>query len=122
DRIRDNLRAAEEHVKTHYAQVAAGKQIVRQMVYMGSDRKTLEQLQADGIKCISLDDLLADYLDHLGCFLDSLNRGEPNHKYQPPKGARWYRVGNLRGYDKLLVYLLNRKFIATREGKMRKWE
>ena len=116
-KIADNLTLAVEWVKGHYSELVANKPITRQLVYGGSDKATIEFLRKEGIICRSLDEVLAQYLTTLAFSMDSLQGN-----YTPSKGRRWYRIGNLRGYDKLFVYLMNHGFLKAENQQVAKWE
>jgi len=118
EKIAHNLDVAETWVRQNYSDLVTNKPITKQLVYGGSDKASIKFLQDKGIKCVHLGEMLAEYLVYLASNMDSLNE----ERYSPPKGKRWYRIGNLTGYDKVFVYLMNQKFLKVTDGQVAKWE
>ena len=120
EKIHDNLKLAEECVRRTFPAIVGKKKIKRQFVYDSSDKATVDFLVSKGVECKPLERVLVGYLQALEKSMDNL---DPDHaKYSAPKGLRWYLTGNLRGYDKLLQYLLNCKFIKLESGRIKTWE
>jgi hypothetical protein len=117
-KILDNLESAEKYVRREFAAIVGQKTVTKQFVYVGSDTRTIQSLTSKGVQCKTLDEMLAAYALKLEEFMNKLHA---ESKYRAREGRRWYRTGNLRGYDKLLQYLLNRNFIKVDGGRMMKW-
>jgi hypothetical protein len=117
-KIADNLNLAVEWVKCRYGELVANKPITRQLVYGYSDKATIEFLEREGITCLSLEAVLGKYLTTLESKLDLLK----DQRRLSNKGLRWSRIGNLMGYDKLFVYLMNQRFLKVETGQIAKWE
>lgn len=117
NRILENLNLADDFIRRGYPDIIKGKSLLRLMVYGGSDKATITHLTENGIRCIGLEEILSQYLQSLETYLDNLNTN-----YKPPKSMRWYRVGNTGGYDKLLIYLMNKNYLRLGNGKIKIWE
>src|SRR5262249_44490234 len=101
-KILHNLESAEEFVRNKYQILDTKQAFKRLLVYEFCDRKTLTMLQANNVECRTLMQVLNEYVKALENFMDGLRSTT-----KPAKGKRWYRTGNLRSYDKLIVYFLN---------------